>query len=61
VPRIIVLTDCETWEEFSEEEKDLKPEIWTISDAALEKLNEGDYPRHLEQSAGEIINVQEVS
>jgi hypothetical protein len=61
MPRIIVLTDCETWEELSEDEKDLKPEIWTISDAALEKLNAGYYPRHLEQSAGEIINVQEVS
>jgi hypothetical protein len=61
VPRIIVLTDCETWEGLSEDEKDLRPEVWTISDAALEKLNEGYYPRHLEESAGEIINVQEVS
>jgi hypothetical protein len=61
MPRIIVLTDCETWEGLSEDEKDLKPEIWTISDAALEKLNNGYYPRHLEQSAGEIINVKEIS
>ena len=60
MPRIIVLTDCETWEGISADESDLKPEIWTISDAALEKLNEGYYPRHLEESAGEIIEVTAV-
>ena len=58
MPRIIVLTDVETWEELPPDETYLKPEIWTISDAALEKLNEGYYPRHLEQDTGEIIDVQ---
>ena len=49
--RIIVLSDG-TWETFG------SAEVWTITDEALEKLCEGDEPKHLTKT--DIINTKEI-
>lgn len=48
--KIVVLDDGETWSGAAT--------VWTITDAALERLNAGEEPAHLEES--EVLDCQEV-